>query len=444
MLRQSMRILCWALLCACPLASLADAKPRPNFVVFVFDDLGGQDLGAYGNPVVKTPVLDRFAGKGLRFDNAFLTISSCSASRASILTGRYPHNTGAPNLHDPVPPEQVLVSSVLKNAGYYTASIGKWHLGNAVVKQFDRTLQRESDPHKTEDWIPELQARPKDKPFFFWLATTDPHVPYDPYGPDSLHKAADVRLSPYWIDTPTTRESVARYYNEIAHADGEIGRVLDELDRQGVLDSTWIFVISDNGAPFPRAKVTLYDSGIKTPLLVQGPGVPKGRAQPGLVSVLDLAPTILDIAGVPVPASMQGRSFRLLLQGKASSFRDYIVAEQNNHAKPLSRRAIRDKQFLYIRTLLTRGDQCQLEVPEMNREWQQLNAKHALPAPFDECFRTQWPEEELYDVVADPDQMHNIAADEKYRKPLERMRARWQAWARETQDDASLKAMQAP
>ena len=134
------------LFCALTIASsrAAEGPKRPNVVLIIADDMGRDDCGAYGNRNVKTPHIDRLAGEGMRFDRAFVTASSCSPSRSSMITGRYPHNTGAEELHWPVPAEQVTFVEKLKSSGYWTAAAGKWHLGAAVKDRFN--LVREADP----------------------------------------------------------------------------------------------------------------------------------------------------------------------------------------------------------------------------------------------------------------------------------------------------------
>src|SRR5262249_55318503 len=178
----------------------AGGARRPNVVLIIADDMAWDDCGAYGNPRVKTPNIDRLAREGMRFDRAFVTVSSCSPSRSSIITGRYPHNTGAEQLHWPLPPEQVTFVEKLKVSGYWTAAAGKWHLGNAVKGRFD--VIREANPAGyqlaagkagtsamtaggaaaaqagCDQWVAVLRDRPRDKPFFLWLASLDPHRDY--------------------------------------------------------------------------------------------------------------------------------------------------------------------------------------------------------------------------------------------------------------------------
>ncbi len=213
------------------------------------------DCGAFGNPKVRTPNIDRLAREGMRFDRAFVTASSCSPSRSSLITGRYPHNTDAEELHWPLPPEQVTFVEKLKASGYWTAAAGKWHLGNAAKSRFD--LVREANPagfqlatgkdakarmtaegsgavqSGCDQWVPVLRDRPKDKPFFLWLAALDPHRDYEPGAIPEPHRPEDVVVPPYLPDVPEVRKDLALYYDEISRLDHHVGEVMAELDRQG-------------------------------------------------------------------------------------------------------------------------------------------------------------------------------------------------------------------
>jgi len=317
----------------------------PNIIIVVLDDWGWKDFG-FRNPGFDTPNIDAIARRGFVFDNAFLTTSSCSPSRASILMGRYPTDTGAPNLHDPVPDGFTSIPEVLHGAGYYTESVGKWHLGPEFGKRFDR-VRDTRDVGAPELWPEILRQRPRGKPFFMWLASFDPHVPHEVPPEFQVHDPDSVLLPDYLVDTPASREAYAGYMNALHRVDHYLGLLLDELADEGLLGSTWLFLLADNGAPTPFAKTTLYDTGIKTPLLVLGPGVQGSYS--GLVSSVDLAPTIADIAGVSVPPAFQGKSFLPAFRSPDYVHREYIFAEQNNHQTARSHTAVRSQRYLLIR-----------------------------------------------------------------------------------------------
>jgi len=248
---------------------VALSAERPNMVFFIADDVSQEDFGCYGHPTIKTPNVDALAASGMRFDNAYLTTSSCSPSRCSIITGRYPHNTGAPELHVVLPDGQIRFPELLREAGYYTVLSGKNHMFGNKDRAFDQ-ITKGGGPGREEDWVGHVQNRPKDKPFFFWFASSDAHRDWKKSEHAPVYSNDEVLVPPYMVDTEITREDLASYYHEVSRFDHFIGLVKDELERQGVLDNTLIVVAADNGRPFPRCKSRLYDSGIKTPPLNAG------------------------------------------------------------------------------------------------------------------------------------------------------------------------------
>ncbi|MFP6583136.1 MAG: sulfatase, partial [Candidatus Hydrogenedentota bacterium] len=333
--------------------STSPAYAAPNLIVFIADDMAWDDAGAYGHPHIQTPNIDRLARQGMRFDRAFLTTSSCSPSRSSILTGRYPHSTDAGELHLPLPANQVILTEHLLQKGYHTAAAGKWHLGNPTRDKFDTILgvdRSGGDRSGCEKWVDALADRPRDKPFFLWLAAKDPHRNYQKNTIPNPHSPGDVVLPPYIPDLPGVREDFAMYYDEIARMDSYIGKVLDELDRQGIADNTCIIFMSDNGRPFTRAKTTLYDSGIRTPFIIRYPGViESGATTNSIISAVDLAPTILELADATPMSSSQGHSFAKLLTDPETETREYAFAEHNWHDFTARERSVRSKHYLYIR-----------------------------------------------------------------------------------------------
>ncbi len=422
-------------------SSIRASQSRPNFIVIVADDLGWNDLGCYGHQAIRTPNVDRLAAEGLRFTHAFLTCSSCSPTRCSIMTGRYPHSTGAKELHQPLPADQVVFGGLLKQGGYYTASAGKWHLGAAAKANFDTVVG--GGPSGCEKWVETLQNRPKDKPFFMWLAAFDPHRGYQPNTIPDPHEPEDAMVPPFLPDVAETRQDLALYYDEVARMDGYIGRVLDELERQCVADNTFVLFLSDNGRPFPRCKTTLYDSGVKTPLVVRWPGKVRPRSVcDSLVSVIDIAPTIVELAGLEVSSTFQGESFSSLLGRPQGSIREHVFAEHNWHDYQAHERSVRSKKYLYIRNAFP-DLQCTppadavrsitFQAMRKRRDADELSPEQVG------CFAAPRAGEELYDVQRDPYQLLNVAADPKYAKVLAQMRAVHERWRRETRDEIPAK-----
>jgi arylsulfatase A-like enzyme len=418
----------------------AQAPPqsqRPvNFVVFLADDHGEGDLGAYGHAVLKTPNIDRLAAEGMRFDRAFLTISSCSPSRASILTGRYPHATGAEDLHQPLPAGQATFARYLRQAGYHNMSVGKWHLGEAEKHNWDAVVDCDGRDTAAET-LKALRERPKDKPFFLWAASKDPHRPFDPKAIAQPYDPADVIVPPYLPDHPLIREDLALYYGEVTRFDQHIGFIREELENQGLLDDTVVVYLSDNGMPFPRAKTTLYDSGIHTPLIVRFPRlVAPGAVQKNLFSVVDLMPTLLDMAGLDAD-SPQGESHLAMLKDAAAPGREAIYAEANWHDFEQFTRAVRTERYLLVRNYYW-DKPLWNSVDSVNSiTWkgfqQALNAGLLTP-PQSFLLQEPRPYEEFYDLQVDPASLNNVAAEERHNGELNRLRTLLDNWRVETAD----------
>lgn len=417
--------------------TLAGELGRPNFLVIIADDMACEDCGAYGHPHIKTPNIDQLAREGMRFDRAFLTCSSCSPSRASILTGRYPHATGAAELHQPVPAEQVLLTTPLRERGYFAAAAGKWHVGPNVKSQFDVVREGGGDG-AYEYWLPVLRERPKDKPFFIWLATTDPHRPYGPNRISEPHTPADVVVPPYFPDTPQVRQDLAAYYDEIGRLDVWVGRVREELVAQGVWDQTVVFFLSDNGRPFPRCKTTVLDSGVRTPLIVRWPSkIPPASVCPRLVSSVDLAPTILELAGITPGPTFQGMSFVRLFGNPTAQTRDYVFSEHNWHDYQAYERSVRDERYLLIRNWLPQlprtppADAVRSPTFEVMKR---LRDEGKLTPAQNEPFVTPRPEIELYDCERDPHNLKNLADLPEYAEIKAKLLRALEAWRQETSD----------
>ena len=425
------------------LAMLAqDALAQPtNILIFIADDQGEGDLSIYGHPTLRTPNIDRLGREGMRFDNAFLTISSCSPSRSSILTGRYPHSTGAEDLHMPLPADQTTIARRLRGEGYYNMSVGKWHLGDAEMEHWDVVVDcagRETAVKAIEA----LSERPMARPFFFWVASKDPHRPFDEDAIPDPHDPAEVVLPAYLPDHPLIRRDLALYYDEVTRFDLHVGQILGELERQGVLDSTLIAYVSDNGMPFPRAKTTLYDSGIRTPMIVRLPGtVPAGSVQKDMFSVVDLAPTLLDLAGYGLDTA-QGESAAEMLRNPEAPGRNAIYAEANWHDFEKFTRAVRTKRFLLIRNYYWEKPLWN-SVDSINSiTWSgylRMQRAGRLTEAQEFLFREPRPYEELYDLQIDPIALRSVAGDPAYAADLNRLRALLDNWRVETADTMPAK-----
>lgn len=430
-------------------ASAQTTRPRqqPNFVIFIGDDVSA-DFGCYGHPTAKTPNIDALAKRGVRFDNAYLTAPSCSPSRTSLLTGRYPHNTGGPELHMRKNPHLAGLAQFpheLRKAGYYTALAGKAHFNGNAGASFDRQYSP-GDPSGMANWMDVLSDRPKDTPFLMWLSAIDAHRPWDMDISRGPHDADAAVVPPYLVDGERTRKDLALYYNEVHRFDRKIGEVVKELKAQGVYDNTVIIVMGDNGRPFPRCKTWVFDGGIKTPLIVSWPGkTDEAAACESLVSSVDIAPTVLEIAGLGKPKTMQGVSFNALLADPNQRVRDVVFAERNWHVYRHHDRMARHGKYVYIKN----------STPGLIG-FNSVQAIHNRPEAFTgdtastDIIEGYWlntltdaqkfvtlapsPTELLFDVEADPHQIDNLAAKPEHAEKLEQMRRLLAEWTEQTGD----------
>jgi N-sulfoglucosamine sulfohydrolase len=418
------------------------ADERPNIVLIIADDMNWDDCGAYGHPSIRTPNIDRLATEGMRFDRAYLTASSCSPSRSSIITGRYPHNTGAEQLHWPLPGDAHTFVEALKASGYYTAAAGKWHLGDAVRNRFDDVFEASmagfilptpgadgapakmvaTSPSGCEDWESTLTNRPKDKPFFMWLAALDPHREYEEGSLVPGHTNEEVVVPVHLPDTPEVRGDLRLYYDEIGRLDLYVGKVLALLEAQGVADNTLVLFITDNGRPFPRDKTTTYEGGIRTPWIVRWPAeVKAGQISQSLVSSVDIAPSFLAVAGLKAGPTFEGENFIPVLTNPQKTVRQYAFAEDHWHDYT--------DHFDLAGTPSADAGRSPTWV-EMTAQYHAGTLTDAQLAGFVKP-RDQW---ELFDTQTDPNELNNLANSPAYAKQLKRMRQALADWTKRTND----------
>ncbi|MFP4158055.1 MAG: sulfatase [Opitutales bacterium] len=424
----------------------AQETTRPNIVLLIADDLGAGDIGAVGHPTIQTPNLDRLVAGGVHFQRAFATSSSCSPSRASIFTGRWPHATGAEDLHVPLPTEQRILPEMLREAGYHTMHAGKLHLGEKQAARFDAS-HAEGDAHyssgivdtSADSWLNLLAERPMDRPFFLSIGYSDPHRPYHEGVIEPPTDPADVIVPPYLADTPLTRSELALYYDYARRMDGNVGLVLDWLKQEDLTDETIVLFMSDNGIPFPRAKTTCYDSGLRVPLVISWPGtLPANQTTDALASLADVVPTLLGLVGLEIPDSVQGVDQGGILRNPAGpAVREYVFAERNWHNWDDHQRAVRDTRYKYISNAFPNEP----AVPASDllnsvayAELLRLRDLGSLTSAQMRLFMVPRPGEELYDLSRDPWEFVNLANDPAFADVKERMRDALERW---TVDDVS-------
>ncbi|MCS7237787.1 MAG: sulfatase [Thermoguttaceae bacterium] len=447
----------------------AQQPARPNFVLIVSDD-HGCELGCYGNPVIRTPNLDRLAAEGTRFEFAFCTTASCSPSRSVILTGMHSHANGTYGLQHSYHHFQSFdnIKSLpvyLQEAGYRTILAGKLHVAPESVYRFEHVVQG-VNPRSTVEMAErcrELLSQQSDRPFFLYFCPTDPHrgggrVEGSPYRPDRfgnrekpypgvnevVYDPRDVIVPPWLPDTPTCRAELAQYYRSISRMDQGIGRLMDILRETGHWERTVVIYISDNGPPFPGAKTTVYEPGIRLPCIVRHPAAQrKGVVSQAMISWVDIAPTILDMAGLRVPSTMQGRSFARILEEENPPGWDEVYASHTFHEVTMyyPMRVVRERRFKLIWNIAW-----PLPYPFASDLWEAATFQDrlalGLDTPYGRRTLRQYihrPQFELYDLEADPFEARNLADDPAYADVLARLKAKLREFQEKTGDPWILK-----
>jgi len=438
--------------------TLVCADDRPNFVFLISDDISFDDLACYGSVDARTPNIDALATEGILFTNAYLTASSCSPSRSSIITGRYPHNNGdASELHREISWHLPSFPGILRDAGYYTALAGKDHMAwhpapkgktaptEAFVKKYGSKVKGNSGGHG--NWLKALAECPEDKPFFLWLAALDAHRVWDgrhewdeiEYGPK--YDPAKVTLPPAFVDTPETREDFAAYLLEVTRFDHFVGQVVDQLIADGDFENTYLFVIADNGRPFPRAKTRLHDDGMKTYFIATGPTIAEpGSVSDSLVSVIDIAPTITELAGLEKPQTFQGRSLVPIYEDVTSEIRPFAFSEHNWHDYEAHGRSVRDGRWLYITNdrpqFALQGPADSVNSPTFQDILAAAESSEPLTPVQADVLLAPRPKTELYDTAGDPHQVQNLSGDPTYATIENKLSDVLSNWKEKTGDSA--------
>lgn len=437
---------------------------RPNILFAIADDWGWPHAGAYADPVVKTPTFDRVARQGVLFENAFVSAPSCTPSRNAILTGQYHWRLGyGANLWSVLDTRHQTYPQLLEDAGYFTGHFRKsWGPGKLD------NWQRHPAGKKFKSFAQFLEQWPRDQPFCFWFGSSDPHRGYKPgSGKESGMDLSQVKLFPHFPDSDEVRSDVADYYWEVQRFDRELGKVLDELEAIGQLDNTIVVVTGDHGMPFPRCKSNLYDSGARVPMAVRWPAkIQPGRHVTDFVNTQDLAPTFLELANVPVPDAMTGRSWGKIFDspksGRIEADRDHVFTGKERHVlaqespdtggTPM--RAIRTDDYLLIRNFTP--DRWPAGTPHYDKatipgvwlgdcdngptktymvDHRDDDAEHRRK--YDLSFAKR-PEFELYVQANDPGQLNNVADQAAYRSVVADLNDRLSAELKRTGDPRIL------
>lgn len=430
-------------LAACGREPVTTDGDLPNVLVITADDLGWKDLSCYGNRNIETPNIDRLAKEGALFEKAFVVASSCAPSRASLITGQYPHTngvTGLTHIHKTraLSPFHQTMPDMLSNRGYNTALQGKWHVSPYMPTSWYGYRERLSSflpkgfhihsSEKARQFISENSGNR----FYLELNfmqnhrdaygefTMDPEFPVDP---ESLQIPEYMTLP----DSKGLREDLAKFYSQTLRMDAMVGEILDELDRLDLTENTMVIFISDNGPPYPGNKMTLYDRGAAVPLLVRYPEkVKAGKRIASMVNSIDCMPTVLEAAGIPVPESVQGQSLWGMLTGDKAEKRDAIFMEMTHHVRYVPMRAVRTERYKYIRNFSdnpvgldqnSHDDWAQQVATLPNQPWLKPRVK-----------------EELYDLLKDPHEQNNLIAQQGYAAVKDEMQRRLRSHMVATKD----------
>tara|TARA_R110002094_G_scaffold54390_3_gene65597 strand:+ start:434 stop:2110 length:1677 start_codon:yes stop_codon:yes gene_type:complete len=455
-------------------APYAASLERPNILLLMAEDMSAR-VGAFGDPVAVTPTLDRLADEGVRYPNTFTTAGVCAPSRAAHIMGVHQNRFGGQHMrasssHWPLkyqvvpPPEMKAYPELLRRAGYYTFvtqkldyQVSGTSLGSGPFSVWDDETWAQFPWQEAPDGVPfygfmTFMETHESGMFPRWVwPNSIPHLVmqgmhiYLNWGVDDVVAPQDVAVPPYLPDTGPVRRDIARHYNNIYTMDRRVGEVLARLEADGLADDTIVIWTTDHGDGLPRAKRELFDSGIKVPLIIRWPekyrpaDVAAGSVDERLVSFVDIAPTLLNLAGVEAPAYLEGSVFAGTMP---SAPRQYIFAARDRLDDQIDRqRSVRDQRYKYILNYYpgTPGA-AHLDFRDNLGSMAELWALHdagELNAAQARWFEPR-PPEELYDTQADPDELVNLAQRLDHARVLQRLRAALQDWQRRGPDLGAL------
>lgn len=420
-----------------------ETAKRPNIVWILADDMSPH-FGCYGETLIKTPNVDRLAAEGVKFSNAFTTAPVCSASRSALITGHYQTSIGAHHHRSgrgtgkiflPAGTEPLPV--LFRKAGYHTSN-GSLPNNQPKLGKTDYNFEWDEAMYDGKDW----SGRTAGQPFFAQIQLNGGkhrhHAKWDETALrelGSLTNPADVVLPPYYPRDPVLLKDWAQYLDSVRYLDKLIGRIIDRLTKEGELDNTIVFFLTDHGISHARGKQFLYDEGTRVPVVVRGPGLPRGEVRTDLISHVDLAATSLALAGIPIPATDSRDLFTKDRQPREAVFSARDRCDETvDHL-----RSVRTTGFKYIRNFLPRRPLLQPNRYKDNKpivkRLRQLHEEKALDQIQETLlFAETRPAEELYDLRNDPFELKNLAADPASKAVLEDLRGRLDQWISNTGD----------
>lgn len=416
------------------------AERPPNILWILAEDLS-PDLGCYDYPLVRTPHVDALAARGVRFTRAFTTAPMCTPSRTALATGMYQTSINAHHMRYPdalrndLPDAVVPLNELLRRQGYLTANLKE---GPGTGKT-DWSFRSDVAPYDVQSW----DSLSTDQPFF---AVINLRLTHRPFEQDTVHPIApeQVTLPPYYPDHVVARRDWAQYLETVQLMDQQVGEVLTELEGRDLAENTIVIFFSDHGRPMPRGKGFHYDSGYRVPLIIAAPDgvqwqqyLPQGTVDERLISSIDISATTLAMAGGEKPDWMQGR---VILGPHPEAEREYVYCATDRFGEVfLKSRSVRSKQYKYIRNFnhdFSINSASTAYRKQMHPIYHLLNIYDELGklSPAQQAMVDPMPEELLFDVEADPMEVHDLASDPEYQEVLDKMRLALTAWQEETVD----------
>jgi len=412
---------------------------KPNIILFISHDQG-QFLGCYNTPTtpnsLQTPNLDKVAKDGIRFTNYFCTAPQCSPSRGSIQTSLYPHQNGLMGLVNrgwSLPSSSKTIPMYLRESGYSTHLIGLQHEARDVkTLGYDSFSKRMKDyRYDTNRMFSEYESflekhKNDKKPFYLNIGTIEIHRPFVIWS--QVNDNYSVKVPPFLPDNDKVRRDLSFFYGIINSVDEVIGKIIEVLEKTGLRENTLFIYTTDHGSPFPRAKCTLYDPGIKTLLIMNCPNqilFKGGKVFDQMISNIDLMPTLLDFIGAEIPENIEGKSFLPVLKDNTIPFRSEIFTEKNFHEIYDPLRSVRTKEFKYIRNF--EPSEYLYQIP--------LDIERGLSGQgLKEKIKLKRVNEEFYDLKNDPDEITNLINDTAYDAVLIDLRQNLVNWMKKTKD----------
>lgn len=413
--------------------ALAEEASRPNIVWIIAEDMSNH-FGYQGETLIKTPNVDRLAREGAEFRKAYISSPVCSAARSAMITGMYQttinahhHRSFRGSIKQVLPEKYPLIPELFKDAGYYVSngSSGKLKKNGKTDYNFDIPI----DLYDGSDW----SGRAEGQPFFAQVQLhggknrgAEIANPVDP---------AQVVLPPQYPDDSVIRDDWAKYLNSVKETDNEVGHILKRLESESLLDNTVIIFITDHGISHVRGKQFCYEQGTRVPFIVWAPGRVQQKVRNDLISHIDMAATSLYFAGIDIPEGMQSRP----LYGPQKDPRKYVVSGRDRCDETVDRiRSVHKGQFNYIRNFHWQRPYLQPNAYKDSKaiviRMRELYSEGKLNAAQSLIMAESRPKEELYDVQADPHNLHNLAEDPAYADTLKDLRKTLKKWIAKSGD----------